>query len=172
VAEVTHDTEEPVESTVRNDYLVPGEAMKFLNSFQPLGLAILRVALAVIFIYNGYPKLVRADAMMRQYFVQHGFPGYFVGLAGILECVGGSLLLVGLFTRPAALLLAAEMLIAIWKVKLVHGVFAVNEYQFELALAAACVALATIGPGILSVDHVMLGESERTKRRAVKRDRE
>jgi len=141
--------------------------MKFLNSLQPLGLAILRVALALIFIYHGYPKLVRADAMMRQFFIQHGFPGYFVGLAGILECVGGSLLLIGLFTRPAALLLAAEMLIAIWKVKLVHGVFAVNEYQFELALAAACVALATVGAGSLSVDLVMLGDGG-VKRRPAK----
>lgn len=146
--------------------------MKFLNSLQPVGLAVLRVALALIFIYHGYPKLVRADAMMRQFFIQHGFPGYFVGLAGILECVGGGLLLIGLFTRPAALVLAAEMVIAIWKVKMVHGVFAVNEYQFELALAAACLALATVGAGTLSVDHVMLGESGQTKRRAAKRERE
>ena len=145
--------------------------MKFLNSLQPLGLAMLRVALGVIFIYHGYPKLVRADAMMRQFYIQHGFPGYFVGLTGILECVGGGLLLIGLFTRPAALLLATEMLIAIWKVKMIHGVFAVNEYQFELALAAACVALATVGAGSLSVDHVMLADGA-PKRRTAKRDRE
>jgi putative oxidoreductase len=149
-----------------------GGAMKFLNTLQPVGLLILRVALGMIFIYHGYPKLVRADAMMRQFFIQHGFPGYFVGLTGILECVGGGLLLAGLFTRPAALLLAAEMGIAIWKVKMVHGVFAVNEYQFELALAAACVALATVGAGSLSVDHVMLGEGSGAKRRAAKRDRD
>jgi putative oxidoreductase len=146
--------------------------MKFLNALQPVGLAALRLALAVIFIYHGYPKLVRADAMMREFFVQHGFPGYFLGLAGILECIGGGLLLIGLFTRPAALLLAAEMGIAIWKVKMVHGVFAVNEYQFELALAAACLALATLGAGSLSVDHVMLGDGGGGKRRAAKRDRE
>jgi len=145
--------------------------MKFLNSFQPIGLAILRAVLALIFIYHGYPKLVRADAMMRDFFIQHGFPGYFVGLAGTLECIGGGLLLIGLFMRPAALLLAAEMLIAIWRVKMVHGVFAVNEYQFELALAAACLALATVGPGSLSVDQVMLGESGK-RRRSVKSDRD
>jgi putative oxidoreductase len=149
-----------------------GGMMKFLNSFQPLGLAILRVALALIFIYHGYPKLVRADAMMREFFIQHGFPGYFVGLAGILECVCGGLLLIGLFARPAALLLAAEMGIAIWKVKMVHGVFAVSEYQFELALAAACLALATVGAGSLSVDHVMLGDGGGAKRRVAKRDRD
>ena len=169
---MTQGTEEPVESTAQNEYFGHGGLMKFLNSFQPLGLAILRLALALIFIYHGYPKLVRADAMMREFFVQHGFPGYFVGLAGILECVGGGLLLIGLFTRPAALLLAAEMGIAIWKVKMVHGVFAVNEYQFELALAAGCVALATVGAGSLSVDHVMLGDGGGAKRRAAKRDRD
>src|SRR5713226_2375729 len=148
-----------------------GEAMKFLNAFQQVGLAILRVALALIFIYHGYPELVRADAGMREFFILHGFPGYFVGLAGILESIGGGLLLIGLFTRPAALLLAAEMGIAIWKVKMVHGVFAVNEYQFELALAADCVALATVGAGSLSVDDVSLEERGQTRRTA-KSDRD
>ena len=94
------------------------------------------------------------------------FPGYFVGLAGILECAGGSLLVIGLFTRPTALLLAIEMGIVIWKVKLVHGVMAVNEYQFELALGAACLALATVGAGVLSMDHLVFGESEKRRRSA------
>ncbi|HKM66764.1 MAG TPA: DoxX family protein [Candidatus Acidoferrum sp.] len=145
--------------------------MKFLNGLQPLGLAILRVTLAVIFVYHGYPKLVRADAGMREFFVQHGLPGYFVGLAGILECAGGGLLLIGLFTRPAAVLLAVEMGVAIWKVKFVHGVMALNEYQFELALAAACVALATVGAGILSVDHLVFGEGGK-KRKSARSERE
>src|SRR5215469_5725915 len=133
--------------------------MKFLNALQPLGLVILRLALALVFIFHGYPKLVRADAGMRDFFVQHSFPGYFVGLAGILECLGGGLLIVGLFTRPAALLLAIEMGIVIWKVKLSHSVLSVNDYQLELALGAACFALATVGAGVLSVDHLLFGES-------------
>ncbi len=145
--------------------------MKFLNGLQPLGLAILRAALALIFVFHGYPKLARADAGMRDFFMQHGLPGYFVGLAGIIECVGGGLLLVGLFTRPIALLLAVEMGVAIWKVKSVHGVMAVNEYQFELALAAACVALATVGAGVLSVDHLVFGEGGK-KRRSTRNERE
>ena len=140
--------------------------MRFLNALQPIGLGVLRWALTVIFIYHGYPKLVRADAGMHEFFVQHGFPGYFVGLAGILECAGGGLLAIGLFTRPVALLLALEMGIALWKVKLVHGVMAVNEYQFELALAAACLALATVGAGLLSIDHIVFGEDPRKRRPA------
>src|SRR5258705_13071227 len=111
--------------------------MKSLNAFQPFGLAILRGALALIFIYHGYPKLVRADAAMREFFVQHGFPGYFVGLAGTLEGIGGGMLLIGLFTRPAAMLLAVGVGNATWKVKIVQGVFAGRGDHIEMALVAA-----------------------------------
>ena len=138
--------------------------MKFPNALQPFGLLILRLALALVFIFHGYPKLVRVDPGMRDFFVQHGFPGYFVGLAGILEFLGGGLLIVGLFTRPAALLLALEMGIVIWKVKLSHSVLSVNDYQLELALGAACFALATVGAGALSVDRLLFGEGGKKRR--------
>ncbi len=142
--------------------------MKFLNTLQPVGLVILRLSLALIFVFHGYPKLVRADAGMREFFMSHGFPGYFVGLAGILECLGGGLLVIGLFTRPVALLLAAEMAVVIWKVKSAHGLLGVNDYQFELALAAACLALATVGAGVVSMDHLVFGEGGKVRRTARK----
>jgi len=107
---------------------------------------------------------VRADAGMRDFFLQHGFPGYFVGLAGILECLGGGLLVIGLFARPVALLLAIEMGVVIWKVKSSHDVMAVNDYQLELALGAASTALATVGAGVLSLDHLIFGESGNKRR--------
>src|SRR5215469_15843419 len=146
--------------------------MKFLDTLQPLGLAVLRLALALIFVYHGYPKLVRADEGIRTFFVQHGFPAYFVGLAGILECAGAGLLTIGLFTRPVALLLAVEMGIVIWKVKFTRGVMAVGDYQLELALGAACLALATLGAGALSVDALVFGEGGAKKRRPAKADRD
>jgi putative oxidoreductase len=142
--------------------------MKFLNGIQPLSLLILRVALAVIFIYHGYPKLVHADAGMREFFILHGLPAYFVTVAAILETFGGLLLLLGLFTRPAALLLAGEMFVAIWKVHSVHGVMAVKEYEFPLALATACFVLATTGAGTVSFDNLMLGDTGGKKRRTSK----
>ena len=145
--------------------------MKFMNGLQPLGLAVLRIALAIVFVYHGYPKLVHASEGMREFFVQHGFPGYFVGLSGILECLGGGLLVVGLFTRPVALLLSVEMGVAIWKVKALHGFMAVREYEFELALAAACFALATPGAGLMSIDHLLFGEGGK-KRRSTKSSKE
>ena len=144
--------------------------MKFLNGLQPLGLLVLRVVLALIFVYHGYPKLVHANPGRREFFVAHGLPAYFVSLSGILETFGALVLTLGLFTRPTALLLAIEMGVAIWKVHSTHGIMAVKEYEFPLAVGAACFALATIGAGVISIDHLILGDGG--KKRAVKRSKE
>lgn len=132
--------------------------MKFLSSFQPLGLLILRVAVGVIFLTHGYPKLTRSAAGMQSMFVQHGLPAQLVYVAGVLETFGGVLLIAGLFARPAALLLAIEMGVAIVKVHSGRGIMALHEYEFPLVLGTACLALATVGPGVLSGDHLLFGE--------------
>jgi putative oxidoreductase len=92
-------------------------------------------------------------------FVQHGLPAQFVYVAGVLETFAGLLLPLGLFTRGAALLLAIEMCVAIIKVHSTHGIMALHEYEFPLALAAACFALATTGAGAASVDSLLFGEA-------------
>lgn len=130
--------------------------MKTLSSLQPLGLLLLRATLGIIFITHGYPKLAHGAGMQR-FFIEHGLPGYFLYVAGVLELFGGGLLLLGLFTRGAALLLAIEMGIAIWKVHGSRGILAVHEYEFPLSVAMGCLALATIGAGIVSIDHLLFG---------------
>ncbi|HEX8871901.1 MAG TPA: DoxX family protein [Candidatus Acidoferrum sp.] len=145
--------------------------MKFLGTLQPLGLLLLRVALAIIFVYHGFPKLMHSGPEMRAFFVQHGLPGYFLTVSGILECFGGLLLFLGLFTRPAALLLATEMSVALWKVHSAHGIMAVNQYEFPLSVGAACFALATIGAGLASMDHLLWGEGAK-RRKATKSNRD
>ena len=141
--------------------------MKFMKGLEPLALLVLRVALGLIFLHHGYPKLVHPTEGMRTFFISYGFPGYFVSVSGILECFGPLLLFVGLFTRPAALLLTIEIGIAIWKVHSVHGIMAVKDYEFPLAVVAGCFVLATIGAGWASFDHLVLGENGK-KRRAAK----
>src|SRR5262245_65076614 len=131
--------------------------VKFLSSFQPLGLLGLRIALGLVFFTHGYPKLTRSATAMQSMFVQHGLPAQLVYVAGVLETFGGVLLILGLFSRPAALLLAIEMGVAIVKVHNGHGIMALHEYEFPLALGAACAALATVGGGVLSGDHLLFG---------------
>jgi putative oxidoreductase len=125
--------------------------LKFLNNVRPLALLILRIALGVIFLFHGYPKLAHSGAGMQGAFVEHGLPAYFVYLAGIIETFGGLLLLLGLFARGAALLLAIEMCVAIWRFHS-HSYLTVHEYEFPLCLAAACFVLATVGAGTISLD--------------------
>jgi len=138
--------------------------MKFMRGLEPLAILALRLVLALIYVYHGYPKLVHPSDAMRQFFVLHGFPAYFVSVAGILESFGALLLFLGLFTRPASLLLAIEMCVAIWKVHSTHGIMVVKDYEFPLALAAACFALATIGAGLFSLDHLVFGEGNKPRR--------
>ncbi|MFZ0968358.1 MAG: DoxX family protein, partial [Candidatus Acidiferrales bacterium] len=77
------------------------------------------------------------------------------------------LLIAGLFTQVAALLIAVEMAIAIWRVHLPQGsVLAVHNYEFPLALAVGAFALATIGAGILSFDQAIFGSRGKPPRRA------
>lgn len=139
--------------------------MKFLDLFRPVGSLVLRAALGIIFVAHGYPKLahLRGGTQMQSFFVEHGLPGYFVYVAGVIETFGGGLLLLGLFTRAAALLLATEMCVAIWKVHSGHGYLAVHDYEFPLTLAAACSALATVGAGRISLDQPLFESVGRTR---------
>jgi putative oxidoreductase len=128
--------------------------VKFLNNVRPLALLMLRIALGIIFLYHGYPKLAHAGGGMQGAFVEHGLPAYFVYLAGIIETFGGLLLLLGLFVRGAALVLTVEMCVAIWKFHS-QSYLVVHNYEFPLSLAAACFVLATVGAGTLSIDHIL-----------------
>ena len=145
--------------------------MKSLGKLQPLSLLVLRIALGIIFLFHGYPKLAHSGAGMQGAFVERGLPAYFVYLAGVIETFGGGLLLLGLFTRGAALLLALEMCVAIWKFHS-RSYLAVHEYEFPLTLAAACFALVTVGAGLLSVDQVLFEGRNRHKAPRGGRDRD
>jgi putative oxidoreductase len=101
---------------------------------------------------------------MQALFVQHGLPAYFVYISGVLELFGGGLLLLGLFTRGAALLLALETILLLWKVYPPHSYLSVNEYQFPLVVASACFTLAAVGAGAISLDHPLFESGRRPLR--------
>jgi putative oxidoreductase len=129
--------------------------MQSLEKLKPLALLLLRLALGAIFIYNGYPKLTHSAQWVGN-FDRMGFPGYFAYIAGVLEVFGGAVLIAGVFTRIAGLLLAIEMGVAVLKV---HGLISnpanVHSYEFPLALCAGAFVLATVGPGLISIDQAL-----------------
>jgi len=81
-------------------------------------------------------------------------PGYLMALlAGSGEFFGGLAILVGLLTRPAALVAAVTMIVAILTVHIGNGLFMSNNgYEFGLALLAASLSLMISGGGNLSAD--------------------
>ncbi|WP_100658620.1 DoxX family protein [Alteromonas flava] len=84
-------------------------------------------------------------------------PGYLMALmAGSAEFFGGLFLLLGLLTRPTALVLAVTMLVAIVSVHLENGLFMANNgYEFGLSLLAISVALMVSGAGRFALDNVV-----------------
>lgn len=138
--------------------------MEALENLKPLALLLLRAAIGVDFIFHGYPKLFVNPHGTMQMFSHMGFPPYFAMVAGVLEFFGGCLLIAGLFARIAGLLLAGEMLIALWRV---HGMFthpmAVNNYELPMLLSASGFAIACLGAGSISLDRAFFGSRRGSK---------
>lgn len=132
------------------------------SSFTSLAL---RLSAGTIFVAHGAQKLFGSFGGYGlegtgQWMASIGLePGYLMALAaGSAEFFGGIALLIGLLTRPAALMLALTMLVAILTVHLPNGLFMDNGgYEFGLALLGISVALAFNGGGKFSLDRKLIG---------------
>lgn len=120
-----------------------------------LALAILRIVTGIIFIAHGAQKLfINGMAGTTQGFSGMGIPLAEVTgpLVALVEFVGGIALVLGLFSRLAASLLAVTMLGAMLMVHVPNGFFLPGGIEFTLALLAASAAIALGGPGSMSLD--------------------
>ena len=79
-----------------------------LTAWEPRVLSILRIVAAFLFMAHGTQKMFSFPAEARGAFELFSL----IGLAGVLEVVGGILLLIGLFTRPVAFILSGQMAVA------------------------------------------------------------
>jgi putative oxidoreductase len=128
-----------------------------LGSQSSAGVFLLRVMTSIVFIYHGYQKVfVMGLSNVAGFFEKISMPlpqvsGPFIGL---LEFIGGILLLLGIFTRLLSTLFAIEFIVATYaKWVLMDKGYAGSE--LELMLLVSCVLLATHGAGRWSL-HGML----------------
>lgn len=136
---------------------------RILSTDNSLASLALRIPTGIIFVAHGAQKLFGSFGGYGlegtgQWMASIGLePGFLMALgAGSAEFFGGIALLIGLLTRPAAVVLAFTMIVAILTVHISNGLFMSNNgYEFGLSLLAISVALAFSGGGRFSLDRVL-----------------
>ncbi len=132
-----------------------------------------RLTLGIIFFAHGSQKLLgwfggSGWSGTIQFFEQSGVPTFLAVLLIITEFFGGIAIILGFFTRLAALGLTIVMSVAIFKVHLQNGFF-LNWFnvpnmghgiEYNLALIGLSLSLLVWGAGNLSVDQMIAGEKK------------
>lgn len=121
-----------------------------LDRYTPYALAALRIATAIIFMLHGTQKLFGFPAPPAS-----GLPATFslFWIGAVLELFGGLLILIGLFTRPVAFLLAGEMAVAYWMFHAPSNLYpTLNGGDAAILYCFVFLLLVFTGPGALSID--------------------
>jgi putative oxidoreductase len=121
-----------------------------LDRYSPYALAALRIVTALIFIPHGTQKLFGFPAPPAS-----GLPPVLslLGIGAILELVGGLFILIGLWTRPVAFILAGEMAVAYWWFHFPRNFYPVlNGGDASILYCFVFLLLVFTGAGALSVD--------------------
>ena len=121
-----------------------------LATWSPRLLSVLRIVAALLFLQHGLAKLLHFPhvAMFDELQLFS-----LIGLAGIIEIVGGILLLLGLFTRPVAFIMSGEMAFAYFMAHAPRGFFPIlNQGELAILYCFVFLYLAAAGGGPWSLD--------------------
>ncbi len=124
----------------------------FFETWPPRVLSIFRIVLGLLFTEHGTAKLLHFPEVASfdnlQLFSLTGF-------TGVLELVGGFLILLGAFTRPAAFILSGEMAVAYFMVHAPRGFFPLlNQGEAAIFYCFAFLYLSVAGGGAWSLDSI------------------
>lgn len=134
--------------------MVDPERLK--SAWSPRLLSLLRMVAALLFMQHGGQKLFGFPA------AHPAEPGLFsmMGLAGMLEFFGGMLILLGLFTRPVAFLLAGQMAVAYFMAHATQGFWPLlNHGELAILYCFVFLYLVPAGGGAWSLDRLRAGSA-------------
>lgn len=119
-----------------------------------LGLLVLRLFVGGTFVFHGVLKAMHMQETVT-FFGQIGFNAFWAYVATYAEIIGGALLVLGLFTMYAAVLVGIVMIVAAFKVKWgLEGVPFMGRYlasEIDLSLLASLIAIGCLGAGSWSL---------------------
>lgn len=123
----------------------------FMTRFQSEAYALLRIVTGFLFLWHGTMKLVSFPEA-----VPYEIPALVKYLGGSIELIGGTLVMLGLYTRPAAFICSGFMAAAYWMAHGTHAVFPIiNEGELAVLYCFVFLAISAHGSGIWSVDTAM-----------------
>jgi putative oxidoreductase len=124
-----------------------------IAAWSPRALSVFRIITGLMIIEHGMAKLLGFPSVPAFAKLQ---PFSLIGAAGFIELIGGALLILGLFTQPAAFILAGEMAFAYFIAHAPKSFYPlVNGGTLAIAYCFACLYLATAGAGPWSLDAAM-----------------
>ena len=127
----------------------------------PLAPTLVRIALGCIIIPHGFGKLFLADAVpASRNFVQFGwaYPLAWAYFIGTVEFVGGVLLILGLWTRAAALALVVQMSVISFAVLWPKWFWGQRGMEYALFMGLIALSVFFRGSGPYALDNVMKKE--------------
>ncbi len=131
----------------------------FYDAILPFAETFMRIVVGLMFLMHVSVKFkLGAGAVAANIFAKNGFEPALAWayLTMFIELFGGVCLIVGLFTRFVAAVLAIEMLIALLFVHLPKGYAAAGGgYEYVLLIGAVCFVFAIRGGGPYSVDRLI-----------------
>jgi len=128
--------------------------VRYLDRLQPLALLVMRLALGAVMFVHGYHKVFGGLHHHADLVASLGLPRWSAYLSALTEFLGGLFVLLGLFTRIAALGICIDLSVAIATVHLHNGLTGNGGYEFPLALAALAFGLIFFGGGPIAFDHI------------------
>lgn len=145
---------------------------RVIHATAPAATVLVRLAIAFVFVTEGIQKFLSPEVLGIGRFAKIGIPSpeMTAPFVGVVEIVGGVLVLIGLLTRLGAFALLLDMIVAIASTKipilLGHGYWRfadpsghsgfwsmAHEARTDVAMLLGCAFLALVGAGALSLDH-------------------
>lgn len=132
--------------------------VRFANALQPYALSLLRFVAGLCFLEHGLSKFFAFPV---------AGPAHLTALsliAGLIEVIGGVLVLLGLLTRPAAFIMSGEMAIAYFMVHAPNSAFPLaNGGEAAILYCFIFFYLIFAGPGRISLDRLIAWRRPRTR---------